>query len=453
MFADLPSIPEAAHNFRVGRDSPRDLLERCVAAIATHESTLHAWVQIDLAAARREADRQTELIKTGHDCGTLQGIPLGIKDLIDMAGWPTRAGSPLRETHVAASDAPLVQRLRAAGAVLIGKTVTTEFACFDPPPTRNPWRLDRTPGGSSSGSAAGVAARMCCAALGSQTGGSIVRPASFCGVAGFKPTFGRIELTGVVPVSRHLDHAGPIARSVTDLAHLFYVLDGADSPRTSRLLEGEPIEPPRVRWLVFREFFRDAAAPDVLEAFESALDQLRAGGAEIADGTLPAEFADVHRRHRDLMAIEAAEVHQHDFARHESSYGPHVGALIREGLELAALRPNVDRLAEALRAQQVFRAAISQMLSDHTVALMPSTLTAAPGPESTGDPRFNSPWSFAGVPTVTIPCGLNAEGLPCGLQILGGPHTDYALLDVAAWCERQIAFHSLPPLLSRSSHP
>lgn len=144
MLDDLPSIPQAARDFRDGRYSPRDLLERCITAIETLEPTLHAWVQIDLDAARREADRQGKLLDAGHDLGSLQGIPLGIKDLIDMSGWPTRAGSPLRTNHVAASDAPLVERLRTAGAVLVGKTVTTEFACFDPPPTRNPWRLDRT---------------------------------------------------------------------------------------------------------------------------------------------------------------------------------------------------------------------------------------------------------------------------------------------------------------------
>ena len=167
-------------------------------------------------AAKRERLGQAAT-KTANALGPLHGIPVGIKDIIDVAGWPTKCGSPLREGHVAERDAAVVTSLRKAGAIILGKTVTTEWAGFDPPPTRNPWNLDHTPGGSSSGSAAAVAAEMCLAALGTQTGGSIIRPAAFCGVAGLKPGFGEVAMDGIAPLTLHLDHVGPIARRVSDL--------------------------------------------------------------------------------------------------------------------------------------------------------------------------------------------------------------------------------------------
>lgn len=446
MFSDMPTIAAAGRAFRSGTRTPRELVEFCAARIESLEPRLRAWVALDLQEARREADRQGELLRRGDDLGPLQGIPLGIKDLIDIAGWPTQAGSPLRRRHRASHDAPLIARLRQAGAILLGKTVTTEFACFDPPPTRNPWHVEHTPGGSSSGSAVAVAVRMCPAALGSQTGGSIIRPASFCGVAGLKPTFGRVGIDGVVPVSRHLDHVGPLARTVADLAVVFAALDGSPSPASGGLRNGEPPGRPAVRLVVFREFFRSAADGAVLDALDDALARLVAGGASVEECPLPLEFSEVHRRHRDLMAYETAQVHLQDFSAHADAYGPHVAGLIREGLDIASHEADSQRYATALIRQQEFRAVVHRLLGDHTVALMPSTLSPAPGIDTTGDPRFNSPWSFAGTPAVTIPCGLSGEGLPCGLQLVGGLDTDYQLLDVAAWCEQQIQFTAHPPL-------
>src|SRR3954447_3644898 len=201
MTSELPSIAKATHDIREGLLRPIDLVEHCLAQIEQLESKVKAWVLVDSAGARREAQRLAKLQEDGEDLGPLHGIPVGIKDIIDVAGWPTKCGSPLREGHLASRDAAVVAALRKAGAIILGKTVTTEWACFDPPPTRNPWNLDHTPGGSSSGSAAAVATEMCMAALGTQTVGSIIRPAAFCGVSGLKPGFGELSMDGIAPLT------------------------------------------------------------------------------------------------------------------------------------------------------------------------------------------------------------------------------------------------------------
>lgn len=448
--AEFVTIREARQAMKAGRLTARTLVEQCAERIERCEADIRAWVCFDLEAARREAERLDEEWRRGIDRGPLHGIPLGIKDLVDVAGWPTEAGSPLRRGWLAKDDAPLVKRLRAGGAILLGKTVTTEFACFDPAPTRNPLNPARTPGGSSSGSAAAVASGMCVAAIGSQTGGSILRPASFCGVAGFKPTHGRVSLTGVVPISGHLDHAGPIARCVADLEAVFAVLDerrGASDDRQSGWLVDEPLamaaEPDRlfprsIRWVAFRDYSRSAATADVDAAFAEAVRRLQSAGAAVEEFALPAEFADVHRHHRVLMAHDAGQVHKAAYLARPEAFGPHVATLIREGLEIAAVESTEGQYSIALARQREFRAAMRRFLQGGTIALMPSTVSVAPGLETTGDPKFNSPWSFAGIPAVTIPCGAGESGLPCGLQVLGEADADYAVLRAAAWCERPL---------------
>src|SRR3954447_12747772 len=225
MLPELPSIADAQILMRRGELRPIDLVEHCLGRIHQFEDQIHAWVMVDEEGARNEARRLGKMLDDGQEpVGPLHGIPIGIKDIIDVAGWPTLCGSKLREGHVASRDAAVVAALRKAGAIILGKTVTTEWACFDPPPTRNPWNLDHTPGGSSSGSAAAVAMEMCLAALGTQTGGSIIRPASYCGVSGLKPGFGELPMDGIAPLTRHLDHVGPIARRVSDLYMVWQAL-------------------------------------------------------------------------------------------------------------------------------------------------------------------------------------------------------------------------------------
>src|SRR5438093_6315489 len=223
------TIHKAAEEIRQRRLSPSELLEDCLSQIDRYEPKVQAWVFVDRESARAHCDALTQELKHGQYRGPLHGIPLGIKDIFDVFDWPTAAGSQLWKQSIARRDATVVARLREAGAIFLGKTTTTQYASFDPSPTHNPWNLARTPGGSSSGSAAAVACGMCLGALGSQTGGSITRPASYCGVAGLKATFGRVSCDGVVPLAPSMDHIGPIATCVQDLAILLQVIAGPDS--------------------------------------------------------------------------------------------------------------------------------------------------------------------------------------------------------------------------------
>src|SRR5438067_3476735 len=231
------TIHEAAAAIRAGSLTPVDLLEQCLERIDRYEPHVRAWVLVDRDGAREQALRLTNELKKGQNRGPLHGIPIGVKDIIDVFDLPTGCGSKLWANSYARRDATVVQRLRQAGAVIMGKTVTTAFASFDPAVTRNPWNLERTPGGSSSGSAAAVACGMCLGALASQTGGSITRPASYCGVYSLKPTYGRVSVNGVMPLAPSMDHVGVMANSVRDLAILFGAIAGADErdPGTRKL--------------------------------------------------------------------------------------------------------------------------------------------------------------------------------------------------------------------------
>jgi Asp-tRNA(Asn)/Glu-tRNA(Gln) amidotransferase A subunit family amidase len=429
--------------FARGTLTPSELLEQCLTTIDRYEPEVRAWVRVDVEGARGVAAQLTDELRQSKRRGPLHGLPIGIKDIVDVAGVATEAGSPLRRGTLATTDAPIVARLRAAGAVILGKTVTTEYACFDPPITRNPWNLARTPGGSSSGSAASVAIGMCPVAIGSQTGGSIVRPASFCGVAGFKPAWGTVPLAGIVPLSEHLDHPGPIARSVADLRLIHQVIADRTLPASWPLEwldasrhENDWFNDQRVPTIgVIEEFFLTEASAGVSQATRSAVDRLAAAGGKVTTIKLPASFANVHRLHRRLMARGAADAHGALYQKHPTQFGRHIGELIAEGLKITA----AEKL-EALEHQSLFRRELLACLSECDVLITPSTVTVAPGIESTGDPRFNSPWSYSGLPTVSVPCGLADDGMPVSLQIASKPWLSEALFGVATWCERQLGF-------------
>jgi aspartyl-tRNA(Asn)/glutamyl-tRNA(Gln) amidotransferase subunit A len=362
----------------------------------------------------------------------LHGIPLGIKDIIDLAGLPTACGSELLSRTRAARDAVLVGRLRQAGAILIGKTVTTQFACFDPPPTRNPWNLEHTPGGSSSGSAAAVATGMCLGAIGSQTGGSITRPASFCGVAGCKPTFGRVTADGVYPLAPSLDHPGPLARCVRDLAMLLAALvEPADAPALQRAFDG-PLSLPRLGRL--GGLFDERVSPSGAIALQASLTELAAAGAAVVESRLPASFDDVLRHHRIIMTSEMAAHHRERLAAHPDDYGPAVRGMIEEGFDVPA-----SEYARSREHQLQLRREILASFEGVDVLVCPSAIGSAPDTSSTGDPAFNAPWSYTGLPTVTIPMRLDPVGLPLGLQLVGRPNDEAQLFRAAAWCEAVLA--------------
>ena len=351
---------------------------------------------------------------------------------------PTRAGSPLRANHVAAADAPLVAALRRAGAIILGKTVTVEFACFDPSPTKNPWdaALQHTPGGSSSGSAVAVLMGMCLGALGTQTGGSLVRPAAYCGIDACKPSFGLLCREGIVPVSYHFDHPGPMTRSVLDLEIMLRCL--VDDPAWEVGASAEL--PPRLGLL--DAFFRDEADAAIRQATDTAVEQLRAAGAIFETVAVPDGFREVGAMHRRIMAVEAAAHHRSQFADHREAYGPMITGLLDEGLTISA----VD-YADGLEWQRRFARRVDAMFDEADVLICPSTDTTAPATLSTtGTPKFQAPWSCAGVPVVSIPCGLADDGMPAAIQLVAPYGQDAMLLQVAEWCERSLEFEKRPAL-------
>jgi len=419
----LGTIVGVSRALRAGERTCVSVVEQCLAQIDAWEPRVKAWVSIDREGAlahARELDRE---LAAGKNRGPLHGIPIGIKDLMDVAGWPTLAGAPWLPHVAAKADAPIVARLRNAGAIILGKTVTTQFACFDPPPTRNPRNLDRTPGGSSSGSAAAVATGMCLGAIGSQTGGSITRPASFCGVAGCKPTLGLVPSEGVYPLAASLDHPGPIARSVADLAILLEAI--ADR----RIAATPPSTPPRLGRL--RGMFADRAEPASLAVFEAALANLARAGAAISEAALPAAFQNVLECHRVVMTAEIAALHEPMLVDHRDDYLPCIRGIIEEGLQVPAARYLQTKQHQAALCRDMGAA-----FEGVDVLVCPATIGPAPTPETTGNPAFNSCWSYTGLPTVSFPIGLAPDGLPLSIQLVGRAHDEAQLLGVAEWCER-----------------
>lgn len=433
-------ISEYAQRMRDGKLTPSDLAAECLNRIDALDPQIRAWTYVDRVLAMAAAKQLDDELARGRCRGELHGIPIGVKDIVDVRGVPTRAGSPLTSALPATRDAAVVARLREAGAVILGKTVTTEYASFDPPPTRNPWNLEHTPGGSSSGSAAAVAVGMCVAAIGTQTGGSIIRPASYCGVYGFKPSFGRLSLDGVVPFSQPLDHLGPIAGCVADLQWMFQAMsDAADdhSGNTPSLAS-----PPRLGLL--ESYFLDQADSIVVTATRSAITRLQTAGAEVSIINPPDGFREVHAMHRILMAGGAAVHHREQFKTHGDMYGREIATLLHEGtgIDQATYRKALDH-------QQALRREMSNLFRTVDVLVTPATPTPAPSLETTGDPKFNSPWSFTGLPSVSLPCGVSDAGLPMSIQIIGPLDSDTQLLSAAAWIEAQLPFDRRPKLCDR----
>ena len=443
------TIGEAVAAIKGRSLTPLELAADCLQRIERFEPMISAWVLVDTQRALQEAERLTRELNAGQSSGPLHGIPIAVKDIVDEAGMPTRAGSSLTADTPAAADAPVEARLRAAGAVILGKTRTTEFGCFDPPPTKNPWNTACTPGGSSSGSAAALALGMCPGAIGSQTGGSITRPASYCGVAGVKPTFGRVSRVGVVPVAYHLDHVGPMARTAADCERLLRAIaqsgarDAAGRAESDLRGDVEPSAsavPPRLG--VIRPYFFETIEAETAELTEAALRALTDGGANLVELPLPEHFDAVHTMHRRIMCREGAEYHRLEYGAPRSGYGPRIAALIEEGLAVT-----MDEYQEALGHQAAFRDAIERALGEVDAVVIPSTPGPAGDLSTTGDPRFNSPWSHAGVPTVSIPCALTKAGLPVSLQLVGRMWSDWPLLRIAVWCEEKLHFDAVPPML------
>jgi Asp-tRNA(Asn)/Glu-tRNA(Gln) amidotransferase A subunit family amidase len=420
----------AADRVRDGQWTAVALTTACLERIDALEPSVRAWVHLDARAALAEARERDAARAAGQALGPLHGVPLGVKDIIDVAGMPTRAGAAAFAHTFPSGDAPLVARLRAAGAVILGKTHATQFAYRDPAPTRNPWSLGHTPGGSSSGSAAAVAARMVPGAIGTQTVGSILRPAAYCGVVGCKGSFGAVPLEGVVPLSRPLDHGGPIARSVADVALLEGVLTG-------EALEVRPAVAPRLG--VVRAAL-DRAGPELRRHLDEVVARLADDGAQVVDLELPAAFDGLADAGRVLLEAGAAAAHATWFASHGAEYGPTIRDLVMAG---QARTP--DEVAAAERVRAAAREAWAGLASEVDALVTPVADSVAPTlAEGTGDGSLCAPWSTLGVPAISLPTGLDAAGLPFAVQLVGTVDDLRPLLGIATWAERSLGFEARP---------
>jgi len=366
---------------------------------------------------RRESDALLRRYPASEQRPPLFGVAVGVKDIFHVDGFPTRAGSRLPPEVLAGPQAECVGRLMQAGALVLGKTVTTEFAYFAPGPTRNPRRLEHTPGGSSSGSAAAVAAGLAPLAVGTQTIGSVIRPAAFCGVVGFKPTFGRVSTHGVIPLAPSLDHVGWFAADVAGAESAARVLcrDWKPAPagRLPRL--GVPDGP-----------YLDRAGESARAALESAAEALSRAGYLVRRVPLMPDFDEIARRHQTILAAEAARVHAEWFSAHAAAYHPRTSELLVRGQAV-----DDDRLRESLAEQAKFRLSLLETMDSQGIDawISPSAVGPAPrGLDSTGDPVMNLPWTQAGMPALTVPCGADDQGLPLGLQLVARAESDESLL-------------------------
>jgi len=445
--ADLYDVTasEAARRIRSGALSPSNLLASCLKRIDGVEPALKAWVHLDRDAAARVAVQRDIEAREGRFMGPLHGVPVALKDIYDAAGLVTTSGAgPWAHRHPTA-DAVSVARLRAAGAVILGKVTTTPFALRDPTATGNPWNPGHTPGGSSSGSGSAVGSRMVPLALGTQTVGSVLRPAAYCGVVGFKPTHGRISTVGVTPLAWSLDHVGVLCRSVEDAALGLSVMAGHDpaDPHSAAM----PIEdyvgalaaPTAPRIGVLRPLL-ERAEPANAAQLAALLEALRRGGAQVEDAPLAASFDGIHAAGDTVARAEAAAFHRELYARHAAEYPKHIGEAVKAGLGIAA----VDYIAAQGR-RRTFRAEMAAIAARYDVLVSPTAAGPAPkGLESTGDPFFCAPWSSAGMPSISLPTGLASDGLPFAVQLTGAPWAEARLLAAAAWCERAIGFAETP---------
>jgi len=427
------SVVAAREAIRTGALSPVALVEACLARIRALDPTLQAWIHVDEAGARAQGALREAEAKAGTLRGPLHGIPVGIKDIFDVAGMPTTAGAREWAHTRPVKDATSVQLLRERGAIVLGKTHTTQFAFRDPAPTRNPWNVEHTPGGSSSGSAVAVAARMAPLALGSQTVGSVLRPAAYCGIVGYKPPHGRIPTDGVVPLAWSLDHVGVFARSVADLRLALEAYG---------IQHGVGIAVHRPARLAIAPELVARAEPDVAASVQAVARAFAAAGASVDEVKLPPSFAEIHAAGQMILEGEAAAYHEPHFARHAAEYGEGIRGLVQTGLTRSAAA-----YVRADRARRRFRDDAARALIAYDAVISPTAPALPPrGLAWTGDASLCAPWSFAGFPAVTLPTGVASVGLPNAVQLVAVPERGEILLYFAAWCEDVLGFTAAPPV-------
>jgi Asp-tRNA(Asn)/Glu-tRNA(Gln) amidotransferase A subunit family amidase len=436
--ADL-SAADLARRIRDGEITSLDVVNACISRIEEREEEVGAWAHFNPKFARDQAERCDVIRASGIPLGPLHGVPVGIKDIFDTKDLPTENGTVLDAGREPMDDSTAVSRLKAAGCVIMGKTVTTEMAVYSPGKTANPHDTSRTPGGSSSGSAAAVACGMVPLAIGSQTNGSVIRPASFCGVVGFKPTHGRISRTGALVLSRELDHVGVFARTLEDAALITDCLIGFDSkdpdtkltaaPQVHAIaLEEPPVEP---NFAFARTPVWGKADPSTQAAFEELVEFLGPNCDEI---TLSGGFDDAHAHIRKVMYADLAKYLDHYSERGHDQISETLREMMAEGAKVSAVDYNnsVDKRA-GINAQ------VQDICTDYDVIMTPAAIGEAPiGLDATGDPTFCSIWSYLGTPAVTVPLLRGENGMPIGVQLISTKGDDARLLRTAQWLVNEV---------------
>ncbi|MGD9920272.1 MAG: amidase [Pseudorhodoplanes sp.] len=430
---------EAADDIRQGRISSAELVGACIDRVAEIDTEVQAWAFLDRDHALAQARALDDHRAHGRPLGPLHGVPIGIKDIFDTGDMPTELGSPIWAGRTPRRDAAAVARLREAGAVIMGKTVTTEYAYFHAGKTRNPHDPQRTPGGSSSGSAAAVAALMVPGAIGSQTNGSVIRPAAFCGVVGFKPTHGLVSRSGALELSRSFDHVGVFARSVEDAALLAEVMVGFDiedpdtrpvaRPPFATVAASEPPLPPRFAFV--RSPVWDQAEPVMRDAFAELVDAL---GESVVEVELGESFGKVIDLHRLVMEVEMA----HNLRRDYESGGEQLSPQLRQLIERGRAHSGVDYCA-GLAGMRTFNDALDFVFDEYDAILTPSAPGEAPAIATTGNPAFCTTWTYLGTPSISLPLMRSEAGLPLGVQLVARRGNDARLLRTARWLVRTLA--------------
>jgi amidase len=420
--AERLTATEAATRLSVGTLTAERLVRDCLER-AHARAEVKAWVWLD----PEQALAQARGVDRAGRPGLLKGVPVGVKDVIDTVDMPTQHGSPIYRGHRPFADAACVALIRAAGGVILGKTVTTEFANRHPRETAHPHNPAHTPGGSSSGSAAAVADFQVPVGLGTQTGGSTIRPAAFCGVIGYKPSFGEFSRVGIKMQCHNLDTLGVICRSLEDVALMRGVLLAQHPHGVDRRSAA-----PRIGFC--RTSAWDHADTDTQALLERTASRLAAAGAMVRDVALtPADILDHHRR---IFEFEAARNYAYEYEVH----GDQLSAALRDGLLTPGRALPLSAYVEAIETAEAFRRNLDDLFGEFDVLLAPSAVGEAPeGLASTGDARFNAIWTLAWTPCVTLPAGTGRKGLPLGVQLVGPRFRDEELLDAAAWVEARLS--------------
>lgn len=404
-------IVQQVHNRQL---SVADVADAFLTRIERYDPVVQVYETVNPDLVRASAAWLDEQTSAGARL-PLHGVPVGVKDIIDVAGMPTVAGFEPYRNAIARQDAGIVAALRAAGALILGKTHTTQFAVGDPAPTRNPWNLAKSPAGSSAGSGAAVPAGLATLALGSQTAGSMLRPAAFNGSVGFKPTFGWFPLDGVIPLGWSLDHLGLYSPTVEDVALVFSTLTGSAPVKT-----GAP-----ARIALLTEFV-EMSSPDVAAHIQDVAGALRSAGMTVVETTLPFEFDHLAAVHQLIMSSEMAALHSANLEEHREAYGPR----IRAGIEVGSLIP-AGYVLYAQRHRKVLAGKIAAFIAGYDALMIPTASTEACDREETGDRRFQVPATLFGLPAISLPTALSPNGLPLATQLIAARGRDRELLSLA----------------------